>query len=58
MISIEDFEQQLQVGVESGKITQELADNEALRRRQWLAGQLLASLLELPETPIDPPIMK
>ena len=42
MISIEDFEQQLQVGVESGKITQEL----------------LASLLELPETPIDPPIMK
>lgn len=50
MISIEEFEQRLQVGVTSGKITQAFADNEVLRRRQWLAGQQMAAF----SAPADP----
>lgn len=39
MITQEEFERRLQVSVEAGKITQQHADEEAGRRRQWLAGQ-------------------
>ena len=39
MITQEEFERRLQVSVEAGKITQQHADEEAERRRRWLAGQ-------------------